>query len=169
MYSSLESTQSVLSATGSSANAVVKDPFLKAEKKARATNRSQREKDEEAKQVAALNQARAENERNKRAAAALQQAQYASDNVLGALSGVGSRFEDMRVEDEGKAEDDGWTRAPKGGRDVYSSEEEDERVVYSSDDSELDVEDDIDMTLMQREFNEDESFDEEEDATLQKR
>ena len=60
---------------------------------------------------------------------------------------------------------------------MYSSEEEeDERVAYSSDDSELDgdddgadVEDDIDMTLIQREFNGDESFDEEEDATLQKR
>ena len=101
VYSSLESAdggglgKTLFSQTGSSANALVKDPFAKAEQKANKekvlSKKLRREQEEEEKEIEALNFARQENERNKRAAAILQQAQYASDNVLGALNGVGSR------------------------------------------------------------------------------
>ncbi|GMH93893.1 hypothetical protein TL16_g12749 [Triparma laevis f. inornata] len=187
-FSSLESAddglgKTLFSQTGSSANTVVKDPFAKAEKKAnkdKVLNKKIHQKqEEEAKDIEALNFARQENERNKRAAAILQQAQYASDNVLGALNGVNSRFDDMDVHDNGDdGNGNGNDLEVRGGRQQRNSkhkmayESDEESVQYSSEedyDDDDDDDDDIDMTLLKREIQNDSSDDEEEDATLQKR
>ncbi|GMH80364.1 hypothetical protein TrST_g12903 [Triparma strigata] len=188
VYSSLESAdggglgKTLFSQTGSSANALVKDPFAKAEQKANKekvlSKKLRREQEEEEKEIEALNFARQENERNKRAAAILQQAQYASDNVLGALNGVGSRFDDIDVNDDQDGQDRGDAEV-RGGRQQRNSKQ---RVAYESDDEESvhysseeeyddddDDDDDIDMTLLRKEVENDSSDEEEEDATLQKR
>ena len=127
--------RSSFSSTGS-AQALIKDPFARAETEARAK-------------------------------AALKKARDASENVIGALNSVGSRFQDIDISGRGGAfphRERRDSRAPYVGHN--------EHVLYSSDDetdSDFDSGSDVDMMLMKREnASYDSSDDEEEDATLQR-